>query len=89
MAKGQQNLVGDRVRKLRIAADLSQEVVAARCQTAGWDVSRGTFAKVESGLRRVTDAELVVLAKVLKCSFEDLVGGVSAARLSRVLRQSS
>lgn len=87
MASGQQNLVGTRVRKLRLAAELSQEVFAARCQAAGWDVSRGTFAKIEAGLRRVTDAELLILTKVLRCPVEDLLGGFSAAQLNRVLRQ--
>lgn len=77
------------MRKARIAANLSQEVLAARCQASGWDVSRGTFAKIEAGLRRVTDAELVVLAKVLRCSFEELIGNVTVAQLSRVLRRSS
>ncbi len=87
MASARQNLVGPRVRKLRLEAGLSQESIAGRCQVAGWDVSRGTFAKIESGLRRVTDAEVVILAKVLKCSMDELLGGFPAAQIRLVLRQ--
>ncbi|MBB5353841.1 transcriptional regulator with XRE-family HTH domain [Haloferula luteola] len=87
MESGQQNLVGTRVRKLRLGAELSQETFAARCQTQGWDVSRGTFAKIEAGLRRVTDAELVIMAKVLRCSVERLLEGLTSKEISRVLRQ--
>ncbi|WP_035600606.1 helix-turn-helix transcriptional regulator [Haloferula sp. BvORR071] len=87
MAAGKQNLVGGRVRKLRTTAGLSQESLAARCGAAGWDVSRGTFAKIEAGLRRVNDAELLILAKALRCTVGDLLEGFPAKAIADVLRQ--
>ena len=46
--------------------------MAARCQVAGWDTSRATLSKVDAGLRRVTDAEVYFLAKVLKVPLDEL-----------------
>jgi len=66
---------------------MSQETIVAKCGAAGWDLSRGTFAKIESGLRRVNDAEVVLLAKVLRCSLEELIGGHGNKSIVSVLRQ--
>jgi transcriptional regulator with XRE-family HTH domain len=87
MAAANQNLVGTRVRKLRTVANLSQEALSARCQAVGWDISRGTFAKIESGLRRVNDAEVVILAKALRCEVSALLEGVTVSKAVAVARQ--
>jgi transcriptional regulator with XRE-family HTH domain len=67
-----QNVVGVQVRKLRYQRELTQEAFAAKCNVLGWDISRGALAKIESGVRCVTDAELFVLAKALKIQVGDL-----------------
>lgn len=67
-----QNVVGEQVRKLRYQRELTQETLSAKCNLLGWDISRGAMAKIESGLRCVTDAELFVLAKALKVELRDL-----------------
>lgn len=72
MTRRPQNIVGEQVRKLRYACEWTQEALAAKCNVLGWDISRGALAKIESGLRCVTDAELFVLAKVLKIELRDL-----------------
>lgn len=69
---GNHNVVGDQVRRLRSAKGWSQEELAAACQRKGWDISRGTFSKIEADLRRVTDAEVFVLSKVLEVQLIDL-----------------
>ena len=81
-----QNLVGPQVRRLRVEAGLSQEVLATRLQLAGWDLSRAGLSKIEAGLRRVNDAELWMLAK----AFGVTVGDVYPAKpkgVTQVLRQ--
>ena len=75
------NVVGAQVRKLRYARDLSQEEITARCNVLGWDISRGTLAKIEAGVRCVTDAELFVLAKVLRTDLDELFPKVEKAIL--------
>jgi transcriptional regulator with XRE-family HTH domain len=81
-----QNLVGPQVRRLRMALALSQEALAAKLQVAGWDLSRGGLSKIEAGLRRVNDAELWVLAKVLACPLVELFPA-KPKDLAQVLRQ--
>jgi len=72
---GMQNIVGKRVReaRLKFKPALSQAELAARLETDGWKISRGTVAKLEMGDRRVTDFEVVALAKALKVSTDWLL----------------
>ena len=67
-----QNVVGPRIRQIRSSHGWTQEVLTAKCNVFGWDISRGTLAKVEAGVRRVTDAELYVLAGCLNVEIASL-----------------
>ena len=69
------NIVGKRVQEARrkFKPALSQEELAARLQLDGWEISRGTLAKIEAGVREVTDFEVMKLAKTLKVSPEWLL----------------
>lgn len=60
------NHIGMNVRKLRENKGLTQEQFAAKCNLIGWDISRGTLAKIESKVRRITDIEVILLARALK-----------------------
>ncbi|WP_218744435.1 helix-turn-helix domain-containing protein, partial [Vibrio parahaemolyticus] len=56
------NIVGAQVRTLRKQQKLTQEQLSARCNLIGLDISRGTLAKIEAGVRQVIDTEIVQLA---------------------------
>ena len=60
------NIVGPQVKAIRTSKHLSQDVVAARCNLLNWPISRGTYAKIEARRRRVTDDEVLLLARALK-----------------------
>lgn len=66
----QRNLVGPRVREARQQQRprLTQQELAARLQVAGFPLDRVAVAKIEIGLREVTDIELVALAAALQVS---------------------
>lgn len=66
------NVVGPKIRELREAQDMTQEEFAARCNVSGWDISRGTLAKIESQVRRVTDDEVARLAQILGVDLKEL-----------------
>ena len=66
------NVIGPQVRQLREQQKLTQVELAARCNLAGWNISRGTLAKIEAKVRRVTDDEVALLAKALKVDIERL-----------------
>jgi len=68
------NVVGSKVKQFRDAQGITQEDLAARCNILEWDISRGTLAKIESRVRRVTDEEVTLLAKALKIDINELYG---------------
>jgi transcriptional regulator with XRE-family HTH domain len=60
------NLIGPNIREIRKSMNLSQKELVARCNLIGWDISRGTLAKIESRTRKVSDGEVLYLSKALK-----------------------
>ena len=66
------NVTGRQIAKVRTQKGLSQDQLAGKCQRAGWDISRGTLAKIEAGVRCVSDSELLLLAKALEVPVSDL-----------------
>ncbi len=66
------NIIGPRVRTIRESKNMTQGQLAERCQATGWNISRGTLAKIEAQVRRVTDEEVVWLAAALDTDISDL-----------------
>jgi transcriptional regulator with XRE-family HTH domain len=66
------NVIGPQVCKWRTRKGWTQEELAQKLQLLGWSVSRHSVAKLELGLRRVPDCELLFLAKVLGVSAQEL-----------------
>jgi len=66
------NVVGPQVRKFRVRKGWTQPVLAQKLQLQGWSISTGSLGKLEAGLRRVPDCELMFLARVLNVSISDL-----------------
>ena len=66
------NVVGPQVRQLRETQNMTQEDLTARCNIVGFNISRGTLAKIESKVRKVTDKEAALLAKALKVPVDAL-----------------
>lgn len=67
-----QNMVGDKVRKLRMEQKMSQQMLSDRLETLAIYICRGSISRIEDKQRTVTDIELYGLAKVLGVSIEDL-----------------
>lgn len=66
------NVVASGVQKHRLERGWSQSQLAAKCQMAGWDVSRSIIAQIEGRMRCVTDYEVLILCAVLRTSLTDL-----------------
>jgi len=66
----QNNIVGKGVRKARNLhiPKLTQEELAAKLQLLGWRINRGGVAKIESGVRQVTDKEILLLSEAVDVS---------------------
>lgn len=56
-------------------------MLAAKCEVLGCPISRGTLAKIESGIRCVTDIELFALASSLRVPVSEFFPRDLARRL--------
>lgn len=76
MARVSQNLIGERVKKARAAANppLTQEQLSKKIGKLGVSIDRAGIAKIEAGIRGVLDFELVALSKALGVSLASLLG---------------
>lgn len=66
------NMVGDRVRELRLARKMSQQMLSNKLEMLAIYICRGSVSRIEEKRRTVTDIELYGLAKVLNVSVADL-----------------
>lgn len=66
------NVCGPQIRRLRSQKGWSQPQLAAKCQLAGWDISRDIVARIELQIRWIGDFELKIIADVLDVSLEEL-----------------
>lgn len=71
---GAKNVSGDRIHQARTAKRISQEDLAARMQVNGVVIEREAISKIETGVRFVTDYELMVFSKVLGVTMDWLTG---------------
>ena len=62
--------IGEKIKDARASVGLSQDQVAARLQIMGCDISRGTLAKIEAGIRNIKVSELSALKKTLKFEYD-------------------
>ena len=68
------NLIGQRVKALRIEKHMSQKALAEQLQLAGYEFSDLTVLRLEQGTRFVPDYEVVALAEFFHVSCEYLLG---------------
>jgi len=61
----QMNMVGDRIRELRIAKKMSQQQLSNKLEMLAIYVCRGSVSRIEDKQRTVTDIELYGFSKVL------------------------
>jgi transcriptional regulator with XRE-family HTH domain len=87
MKRRKLNVVGATLRRLRLERTLTQAQLAAKCSILGWDVSAGTIAKVETHLRSVYDAELLIYARVLRVPLTALYPEVKSSELRDCLNK--
>ena len=66
------NMVGRKVRRLRIAKGMSQQALSNKLETLAVYICRGSISRIEDMQRTVTDIELYGLAEVLGVSIDEL-----------------
>ncbi|MBP3323033.1 MAG: helix-turn-helix transcriptional regulator [Clostridia bacterium] len=64
--------IGNNIKLLRENANLTQEMLSAKLQIAGCDITRSAVAKIEVGQRHLYPDEIILIKEILRCSFEDI-----------------
>ena len=80
------NLIGTQVSKARNDLGLSQAGLAAKCQRKGWDLSRDVLARIESGIRGITDKEMAIFCDVLGMPVQELLPPQVSQRYVKTLK---
>ncbi len=66
------NMVGGKVRELRVAKGMSQQVLSNKLETMAIYICRGSISRIEDKQRTVTDIELYGLSRILGVSIDSL-----------------
>lgn len=64
--------IGNNIRRLREAAGMTQEVLAARLQLRGCDVTRSALAKIEVGQRHLYPDEIILIKEILNAEYDEI-----------------
>lgn len=64
--------IGKNIRDLREAAGITQEVLSAKLQLHGCDITRSAIAKIEVGQRHLYPDEIILIKEILKVSYEEI-----------------
>lgn len=71
---GKKNISGARIRECRAKRRMSQQELAAQMQVRGVTIERNCVSRMETGVRFITDYELMVLSNIFSVSTDWLTG---------------
>ena len=64
--------IGKNIKRLRENAGMTQELLSAKMQLQGCDITRSAVAKIEVGQRHLYPDEIYHIQKILNISFDDI-----------------
>ena len=70
--------IGENINRLRIDAKLTQDEVCARLQVMGLEISKSTYAKIETNRMNIKVSELVALKHIFQTDFAQFFRGLDA-----------
>ena len=68
--------IGHNIQKLRKKAELTQDQTVAKLQLMGLEISKSTYAKIETNRMNIRVSELVALSKIFGAQFNDFFEGL-------------
>lgn len=64
--------IGNNIRALRERAKMTQEILAAKLQLRGCDITRSAVAKIEVGQRHLYPDEIILIKEILSVTYEEI-----------------
>ena len=75
MNKAIEKKVGENIRVLREQRKMTQDLLAAKMQLQGCEITRSAIAKIEVGQRHLYPDEVILIKKILNASYDDIFKG--------------
>ena len=76
MNKITETKIGQNIRKIREKQNMTQEILAAKLQLNGCDITRSAVAKIEVGQRHLYPDEIILIKEILNTDFDNIFYGV-------------
>lgn len=68
--------IGNNIQRLRNNAELTQDQVAARLNLMGIEISKSTYAKLETNRMNIKVSELIALKQLFEANISDFFEGL-------------
>ena len=68
--------IGHNIQRLRRGASMTQDQVVAKLQLMGLNISKSTYAKLETTRMNIRVSELVALREIFRAEFNDFFTGL-------------
>ena len=68
--------IGHNIQRLRRGASMTQDQVVAKLQLMGLNISKSTYAKLETHRMNIRVSELVALREIFRAEFNDFFTGL-------------
>lgn len=72
MDKTVEKKIGKNIQKIREANGITQDMLAAKLQLNGCDITRSAIAKIEVGQRHLYPDEIILICKILNTTYESI-----------------
>ena len=76
MNKAVEKEIGNNIRKIREALGITQDMLSAKLQLAGCDITRSAIAKIEVGQRHLYPDEILLIKEILRTDFDSIFYGI-------------
>ena len=63
--------IGGNIQKIRYSRKLTQDQVIAKMNLMGIQISKSTYAKLETNRMNIKVSELVAMKEIIECEFND------------------
>ena len=64
--------IGNNIRILREKRNMTQDMLAAKMQLCGCDITRSAIAKIEVGQRHLYPDEIILIKTILGVSYDEI-----------------
>ena len=76
MNKAIEKEIGNNIRKIRESVGMTQDILSAKLQLRGCDITRSAIAKIEVGQRHLYPDEIMLIKEILCTDFDSIFYGV-------------